>query len=112
MPQSGVARAGSPAVASPRPLFLTQMHQSIHDVFVRLETRGGHVYNRREEDVEQERREHAPLAKALFLYLTFLTAGVRDRPVSGSGVYMEFMGAIIRAKGRKLLLFHWVVVHL
>ena len=42
------------------------MHQSAHDAFVRLETRGGHVYHRREEDVEQEGREHAPLAKALF----------------------------------------------
>ena len=33
--------------------------------FVRLEMRIGHVYNRRK-DVEQERRQHAPLAKALF----------------------------------------------
>ena len=32
----------------------------------RHETRGGHVYNRREEDVEREGREHAPLMKALF----------------------------------------------
>ena len=30
------------------------MYQSIHDAFVRLETRGSHVHNRREEDVEQE----------------------------------------------------------
>ena len=30
-----------------------------------LKTRGGHVYNRRE-DVEQEGRDHAPLTKALF----------------------------------------------
>ena len=49
-----------------RPLFLPQVHQSVHDAFVRLETRGGHVYNRREEDVKQEGREHAPLTKALF----------------------------------------------
>ena len=39
--------------------------QSVHDAFVRLETRGGYVYNRREEYVEQEGREHAPLTKAL-----------------------------------------------
>ena len=40
--------------------------QSVHDAFVRLESRGGQVYNRREEDVEQEGCEHAPLTKALF----------------------------------------------
>ena len=28
--------------------------------------RGGHAYYRREEDVEQEGREHAPLTKTLF----------------------------------------------
>ena len=38
----------------------------VHDAFVRLKTRGGQVYNRREEDVEQEGCEHAPLTKALF----------------------------------------------
>ena len=64
MPQSGVARTDSPAVASPRPLFCSQVHQSVDDVFVRPETREGHVYNRREEDVEQEGREHVPLTKA------------------------------------------------
>ena len=42
------------------------MYQSVHDAFVRLETRVGHVYNHREEDVEQEGRKHAPLVKALF----------------------------------------------
>ena len=46
MPQSGVVRTDSPAVASPRP--------------------SAHVYNRREEDVEQEGREHAALTKPLF----------------------------------------------
>ena len=66
MPQSGVARTGSPVVASPRPLFLPQVYQSVHDTFVRLQTRGGYGYNRREEDVEQEGREHASLTKALF----------------------------------------------
>ena len=66
MPHSGVARTDSPAVASPRPSFLPKVYQSVHDAFVRLETRGGHVYNRREEDVEQEGREHALLMKALF----------------------------------------------
>ena len=69
MPQSDVFRTGSPAVPSPRPTgprFLSQMHQSVHDVFVRLKTRVGYVYNHREESVEQEGREHAPLAKALF----------------------------------------------
>ena len=64
MPESGVARTDSPAIASPRPPFLPHVYQSVHDAFVRLETRGGHVYNRREEYVEQEVREHAPL-KAL-----------------------------------------------
>ena len=36
-------------------------------IFVRLETHVPvrHVYNRRKEDVKQEGREHAPLAKAL-----------------------------------------------
>ena len=69
MSQSGVARTDSSAVASPRPLappFLPQVYQSVHDAFVPLETRGGHVCNRREEDVEQEGREHAPLRKASF----------------------------------------------
>ena len=42
------------------------MYQIVHDAFVRLETSTGHVYNRREEDVEQEGREHAPLTKTLF----------------------------------------------
>ena len=61
MHQSGFARTDSSAVASlcPPPRFLPQMHQSVHDVFVRL-------YNRCKEDVEQGRREHTPLAKALF----------------------------------------------
>ena len=40
--------------------------ESVHDAFVRLETRGGQVYNRHEEDVEQEGCNHAPLTKALF----------------------------------------------
>ena len=69
MRQSGVSRTGPPAVAPPpppRPLFLPRVHQSVHDVFVRLETRVGHVYNRREEDVEQEGCEYGPLPKALF----------------------------------------------
>ena len=66
MPHSSVARTGSPAVASPCPLFLPRVHQSVRDVFVRLETRVGHVYNHREEDVEQEGSTHAHLAKALF----------------------------------------------
>ena len=42
------------------------MYQSVHDAFVCLETRGGHVCNRGEENVEQERCEHASLTKALF----------------------------------------------
>ena len=50
----------------PPPPFFPQVHQSVHDTFVRLETRIGHVYSRREDDVEQEGREHAPLTKALF----------------------------------------------
>ena len=34
--------------------------------FVRLKTRVGHVYNRREDDVKPEGREHIPLTKTLF----------------------------------------------
>ena len=66
MSQSDVARTGSPAVASPRLLFLPQVHESVHDIVVRLETRGDHVHDRREEDVEQEGRKHSPLTKTLF----------------------------------------------
>ena len=65
MSQRDIARTGSPLIAPPRLLFLPQMHQSIHDIFVRLETRVGHVCNRREEDVEKEGREHESLTKAL-----------------------------------------------
>ena len=50
----------------PPPRFLPQVHQSVHDVFIPLERRGSHLCNRREEDVEQEGREHAPLTKAVF----------------------------------------------
>ena len=46
--------------------YLPQVHQSVHDVFVRLQPRVGHVYNRRQDDVEQGGRKHAPLAKILF----------------------------------------------
>ena len=46
--------------------FFPQLYQSVHDPFVRLETRGGHVCNRREEDVGPEGRKHAPLTKTLF----------------------------------------------
>ena len=66
MLQSGVARTDSLAVAFPCPPFLPQVYQSVRDAFVGLEMRGGHVYNRREEDVKQEGREHAPLTKTLF----------------------------------------------
>ena len=62
MPQSDVAR--TLLVAPPRPRFFPQMHQSVHDVFVRLKTRV--VNSRREEDVEQEGRKHVPLTEALF----------------------------------------------
>ena len=48
MPQGSVARTDSPVVASPRPLFLPQAYQRVHDAFVCLETRVGHVYNSRE----------------------------------------------------------------
>ena len=51
---------------SPPPFSSPQLHQSVRNVFVRLETRVGHVYNRHEEEVEQDGREHAPLTKALF----------------------------------------------
>ena len=53
-------------LTSPHPSFLPQVYQSVHDTFVRLQKRGGHVYNSREEDAEQGGREHAPLTKALF----------------------------------------------
>ena len=66
MPPSGVTKADSPAVASPHPSapFLPQVYA--HDAFVRLKRRGGHVYNHREGDVEQEGRKHAPLKKTFF----------------------------------------------
>ena len=70
MLHSDVARSGSPTVAPgapppPTPPSLSRkVQQSVHDVFVHLETLAGHVYNRRKDDVEQEGREHAPLAKA------------------------------------------------
>ena len=35
-------------------------------IFVPLETRVGHVYHSREEDIKQEGREHATLTKILF----------------------------------------------
>ena len=66
MSQSGVSRIDSPAVVSPRSPAPRFLHQSVQNAFVRLETRRGHVYNRREEDVEQEGREHEPLTKDLF----------------------------------------------
>ena len=72
MPQSGVARTDSPAaVASPRPPFLPQVYQSVHDAFVRLETCGGHVYNRHEEDVESE-NDCGELCGVSFCFVSFL----------------------------------------
>ena len=50
----------------PHLCFPPQMHQSVHDIFVRLKTGVGHVYNHREEDIEQERRGNTALTKALF----------------------------------------------
>ena len=38
------------------------------------------------------------------LYVTFVTAGIRDRSASSSGIYMGFMGVRIR-KGKKGLCF-------
>ena len=64
MPQSDVTTAGSPVVASPRSP--PQMYQNVHDVFIRLETRVGHVYNHREEYIEQDGREYGLLTKVLF----------------------------------------------
>ena len=49
----------------PRPCSLPEVHQSVHEVFVRLETRVGNVYKRRKEDVEEEGCENPPLANAL-----------------------------------------------
>ena len=42
------------------------VHTGVDDVFIRLETRQGHVYHSREEYVEYKGRKHAPLAKTLF----------------------------------------------
>ena len=70
MPNSDVARHGSPAISprvpSPLFLFLVNVYQSVQDVFVHLETRVGHGYNRREGDVGQEGRQHVFLTKTLF----------------------------------------------
>ena len=52
--------------SAPPPHFFLKIHQSIHDVFVRLDKHVYHVYSRREEDSEQKGREHAPLTEALF----------------------------------------------
>ena len=67
MLQSGVARTGSPAVASLFFFLRCIQHQSVHDVFVRLETRVGHIYNRRDENGEQEGREHDAVANPVIL---------------------------------------------
>ena len=48
-----------------RSRFLPEADQGVHDIFVRLETRVGHVHHRREEDIKQEGREHATLPKTL-----------------------------------------------
>ena len=50
----------------PRLCFLFKVHQSVHDVLARHETHVGHACNRREENVEQEEREHASWTKVLF----------------------------------------------
>ena len=55
-----------PAPPPPRLPFLSRVYQSVHDAFVRLESRGGHAYNHHEEGIEKEGREHAPLTKAWF----------------------------------------------
>ena len=84
---------------SPRPRLILQVHQSVHGVFVRLETRVGHVYSRHKEDVEQEGRQHAPLMKALFY-----GKPPRAHPVieshACSHAIMELMN------GRDLILWH------
>ena len=49
-----------------RPCYPSEVHQSVHEAFVRLETHVGHVYIHRKEDVEEEGCEHPPLANALF----------------------------------------------
>ena len=59
--------------------------------FVCLETRVSHVYDRREEDVEQEGRRHAPLTKALSLSET-----PRAHPVVESHVmYITLVAVLI-----------------
>ena len=50
----------------PHRRFFSEAHQGVHDTFVRLKTRVGHVYYRREEDIKQEGDEHATLTKDLF----------------------------------------------
>ena len=49
-----------------RPCFFPKVHQSVHDVFVRLETRIDHVYNRCKKNVKQGGRKNAPLTKDVF----------------------------------------------
>ena len=75
-----------------------EVHQGVHDVFARLETRVGYVYKRRKEDVEQEGCEYAPLAKALFhsvptasntsLYIKnwFMMKSEKAAPVTGTAL--------------------------
>ena len=71
------------AVAPPPPprlLIFPQVHQSVHDVFVYLKTRLGHVHNRREQYVEQEGREHAQTT-------TFHNRPLRVHPIVESQAY-------------------------
>ena len=49
-----------------RPCYPSEVHQSVHEAFVWLETRVGHVYKRRKKYVEEEGCEHPPLVNALF----------------------------------------------
>ena len=52
--------------APPCPCIFSEAHQGVHDTFVRLKTRVGHVCHRREKYIKQEGREHATLTLALF----------------------------------------------
>ena len=74
---------------APRSLFIPQVYQSVHHAIVRLETRGGHVNNRREKDIEQERWEQ-PLTKALF-HSEPLRAGPVVEPHACSHAIVELM---------------------
>ena len=81
MSQSDAVRTGSPAVASsylPAAFFfLGYAKASMMYLFALKHVH--HVYSRREENVDQEGREHAPLAEALFHSEPEISSSLRRR---------------------------------